>query len=154
MTDTPGKPDTSDLSADIEITWRGAFESAEVNALHAEAFETRVFSDDEWDWAMLCARHSLGWVAARRLGVDAGSELVGFANVPWDGFAHAWLQDVMVAGTARHRGIGVAVVHAARDAVQRAGCEHLHVDFDSDLANFYVEACGFTPTAAGLISFD
>ena len=33
--------------SDVEYTWRGGFTSAEVNALHAEAFETRVFTDDE-----------------------------------------------------------------------------------------------------------
>ena len=33
--------------SDVEYSWRGGFTSAEVNALHAEAFETRVFTDDE-----------------------------------------------------------------------------------------------------------
>jgi len=138
---------------DIEISWRGPFDSGEVNALHAEAFETRMFDDDEWDWSALCDRHSLGWVTARRSGASGGV-LVGFVNVAWDGFVHAWLQDVMVAESARHSGVGVAVVHAARDAVQAAGCEHLHVDFDGDLASFYIDACGFTPSTAGLISFE
>lgn len=143
------KADVSD-SNDIEITWRGAFSNSEVNGLHAEAFETRVFSDEEWDWTALCERHSLGWVTARR----SNTELVGFLNVPWDGIVHAWLQDVMVSATQRNRGIGVNIVHAARDAVRAAGCEHLHVDFDSELASFYIDGCGFTPSAAGLISFD
>ncbi len=31
-----------------------------------------------------------------------------------------------------------------------AGCEWLYVDFDDDLAPFYVKACGFEPTQAGL----
>jgi GNAT superfamily N-acetyltransferase len=134
---------------DIEITWRAPFGNDEVNGLHAEAFETRVFDASEWDWVTQCDRHSLGWVTARRQ-----RELVGFINVAWDGFVHAWLQDVMVADAARHRGIGAALVHAARDNVRAAGCEHLHVDFDDDLRSFYVDACGFTPTSAGLISFD
>jgi hypothetical protein len=30
------------------------------------------------------------------------------------------------------------------------GCEWLHVDFDDDLRAFYFDACGFTPTNAGL----
>jgi GNAT superfamily N-acetyltransferase len=133
---------------DIEINWRGPFGNDEVNALHAEAFETRVFAASEWNWVAQCDRHSLGWVTARRRG-----ELAGFLNVPWDGFVHAWLQDVMVADAARHRGIGVALVRSARDHVQAAGCEHLHVDFDDDLRSFYIDACGFTPSSAGLISF-
>lgn len=46
------------------------------------------------------------------------------------------------------------MVHVARDAARDAGCEHLHVDFDDDLAPFYVDACGFEPSRAGLISLD
>ena len=34
---------------------------------------------------------------------------------------------------------------------QAAGCEWLHVDFEPRHAPFYVDACGFRPTAAGLI---
>ena len=126
--------------------WRGTFTSAEVNVLHAEAFGTRVFGDDEWDWVALTARHSLGWVTAR----DADG-LTGFANVVTDGLVHAWVQDVMVAARARHRGLGAQVVAAAADGARAAGCEVLHVDFDDDLRPFYVQACGFTPTSAGLL---
>jgi len=128
------------------IAWRGPFTNAEVNRLHAEAFDTRVYDDAEWDWEALTARHSLGWVTARD-----GDALVGFANVPWDGLVHAWIQDVMVARSARHRGIGRALVAACRDAARVVGCEYLHVDFDDGLRDFYYRACGFTPTNAGLI---
>jgi GNAT superfamily N-acetyltransferase len=127
-------------------TWRGAFDNGEVNALHAEAFDTRVFGDDEWDWEELTATHSLGWVTARH-----GDALVGFVNVVWDGLVHAWIQDVMVAAAARHRGIGVGLVRTARDNAAAAGCEWLHVDFDDELRPFYIDACGFTPVSAGLI---
>lgn len=130
----------------VDVAWRGGFTSAEVNELHADAFETRVFDDSEWDWRALTARHSLGWVTARE-----GDGLVGFANVLWDGLVHAWIQDVMVARAARHRGIGVALVEAARDGAREAGCEYLHVDFDDDLRDFYFGACGFRPTNGGLI---
>ncbi len=131
----------------IDYAWRGDFTNREANELHAEAFDTRVFSDQEWDWKKQTATHSLGWVTARR-----GHELVGFVNVLWDGFVHAWIQDVMVAMSCRRRGVGVALVHAARDRAAAAGCEHLHVDFDDDLRKFYFDACGFTPTNGGLIS--
>jgi GNAT superfamily N-acetyltransferase len=127
--------------------WRGAFTTAEVNSLHAEAFGTRVFEESEWNWRDLVERHSLGWVTARLDG-----RLVGFVNVPWDGLVHAWIQDVMVAADARHRGVGVGVVTAARDGARAAGCEFLHVDFDDHLRDFYYGACGFTPTNAGLIT--
>ncbi len=68
-----------------------------------------------------------------------------------DGLVHAWIQDVMVAGSARRRRIGVALVEAARDGAREAGCEFLHVDFDDHLREFYFRACGFKPTNAGLI---
>jgi GNAT superfamily N-acetyltransferase len=131
----------------ITVTWRGEFDNAEVNALHAEAFETRVYDESEWNWKQLVERHSLGWVVARD-----DDELVGFVNVLWDGLVHAWIQDVMVAGRAAHQGIGTTMVGAARDAARDAGCEYLHVDFDDDLQPFYLDACGFTPTNGGLIA--
>ena len=131
----------------ISYEWRGAFTSAEANALHAEAFGTRVFADEEWDWRALVAAHSLGWVVAR----DEDGGLVGFVNVIWDGLVHAWIQDVMVASRTGRRGIGTTLVATARDGARAAGCEWLHVDFDDDLRDFYFGACGFRPTTAGLI---
>lgn len=131
----------------VTYAWRGGFGNDEINALHAEAFETRFFTAEEWDWEQQVTRHSLGWVVARD---DAGA-LVGFVNVLWDGLVHAWIQDVMVAATARHQGIGVELVQHARRAAADAGCEWLHVDFDDDLRPFYFDACRFTPTNAGLI---
>ncbi|MBI4940233.1 MAG: GNAT family N-acetyltransferase [Actinobacteria bacterium] len=131
---------------DLAHTWRGEFTNAEVNALHAEAFGTEVFSDDVWDWRRLVTTHSLGWVTAR----DAHG-LVGFVNVLWDGLTHAWLQDVMVARRLRHQGVGRTVVDAAVTNVRAAGCEWLHVDFTPDLAPFYLSACGFEPAQAGVL---
>lgn len=130
----------------VQCAWRGSFVSSEANDLHAEAFGTRVFSDDEWDWRSLVKAHSLGWVTAR--GAD---RLVGFVNVVWDGAVHAWLQDVMVASDHRHRGIGVQLVECARAGAKEAGCEWLHVDFTPGLRSFYVDACGFTSSEAGLM---
>lgn len=72
-------------------------------------------------------------------------------NVLWDGLVHAWIQDVMVARSARRRGFGLALVAASRDGAREAGCEFLHVDFDDHLRDFYFGACGFKPTNAGLI---
>ena len=130
----------------VTYEWRGAFENAEMNALHAEAFATRLFEAAEWNWVEQVARHSLGWVVARDVG-----DLVGFANVLWDGFVHAWLQDVMVAAKAQRRGVGVELVRRSREEAANAGCDYLHVDFENDLKPFYYDACGFAPTNAGLI---
>ena len=126
--------------------WRGAFANREVNELHAEAFDTRLYDDGEWNWLEQVARHSLGWVVARD-----GEELIGFVNVPWDGLVHAWVQDTMVAVRARGRGVGTALVATAVEEARAAGCEWLHVDFEPHLRAFYLDACGFRPTDAGLI---
>jgi len=58
---------------------------------------------------------------------------------------------------------GVVEAHSlgwvtARDAVGEAGrgaaaagAEWLHVDFEPELEDFYLRACGFSPTSAGLL---
>lgn len=130
----------------VQYKWRGNFTSSEANHLHAEAFKHRVYKDSEWDWVRLCNEHSLGWVTAR---IDG--RLVGFVNVLSDGLVHAWIQDEMVWLNSRHQGIGLRLIHVARDAAKEAGCEWLHVDFDDDLRPFYIGAAGFTPTNGGLI---
>ncbi len=130
----------------IDYRWRGTIVNDEVNALHAEAFGTRLFRADEWNWEVLLSEHSLGWVVARD-----GNRLVGFVNVIWDGCAHAWIQDAMVASDSQGSGIGTSLVDMAKGEAQKAGCEWLHVDFEDHLRNFYYDACGFSPTSAGLI---
>ena len=131
---------------DIDFSWRGAFSNIEIHALHAAAFDTRLYDETEWNWVEQCADHSLGWVVAR----DDG-RFVGFVNVLWDGLVHAFIEDVMVDASVQHRGVGVGLVHAARDGAAAAGCEFLHVGFDDDLRPFYIDACGFTPVGGGLI---
>ena len=130
----------------VEYTWRGDFSNEEMNALHAEAFETRVYDESEWNWRDQVERHSLGWVIARE-----GEALLGFVNVPWYGLVHAWIEHTMVARSARHRGVGKQLIAVATRGAREAGCEWLHVDFDDDLREFYFDACGFAPTNAGLI---
>lgn len=134
---------------DVEIEWRGDFTSREVNELHAEAFGTRVFGDDEWDRVAQCRDHSFGWVVARSH--ERPRVLVGFLNVVSDGVVHAWLQDVMVAQHARGNGVGSHMVRCAVDRVRRAGHDWIHVDFDDGLAPFYLAACGFAASSAGLL---
>jgi GNAT superfamily N-acetyltransferase len=96
---------------------------------------------------------SAGWspaTAERSPGSRDSGALAGFVNVLWDGLVHAWIQDTMVAASARGRGIGTQLIARATDAARAAGCEWLHVDFDDDLGDFYFAACGFQPTMAGL----
>ena len=91
--------------------------------------------------------HSLGWVVAR--GEDG--VVVGFVNVAWDGGDHAFLLDPKTRGELQRQGIGTGLVSLAAQHARDAGCEWLHVDFDRELEPFYLEACGFEPTPAGLI---
>ena len=91
--------------------------------------------------------HSLGWVSART--ADGG--LVGFVNVAWDGGDHAFLLDTKTHRSLQRTGIGTEVVRVAAARATDAGCEWLHVDYEPHLATFYEQACGFAPTAAGLI---
>ena len=129
---------------DVLYEWRGPFDNAELNALHAEGFGTGPRDDD---WHGQVVGHSLGWVCAR----DAGG-LVGFVNVAWDGGVHAFVLDTLVATRARRRGIGSELIAIAVEHARAAGCEWLHVDFDDELRSFYFDACGFVPTNAGLIA--
>ncbi len=123
--------------------WRGNFNDRELNALHAEAFAHPIL---ESDWSSQVATHSLGWVTAR----DAG-ELIGFVNVPWDGAIHAFIVDTIVSAKRRRHGIGAQLVAVAATGARAAGCQWLHVDFDEELEPFYLDACGFRPTTAGLM---
>ena len=58
---------------EIVYEWRGSFDNAELNALHAEAFGHAVLDDD---WNGQVHGHSLGWVCARE-----GGEVVGFVEI-------------------------------------------------------------------------
>jgi GNAT superfamily N-acetyltransferase len=133
MTDAPA----------VSYTWRGPAEELELDWLHAEAFD---HPPTPAHWQRQLESHSLGWVCAR-----LGEELVGFANVIWDGGLHAVLLDTMVRPGEQRQGIGTELVRIATDESRRAGCEWLHVDFDRDLAAFYLESCGFGPSEAGLL---
>ena len=117
-----------------------------VNALHAECFGHPVLGKDEWDWLGQVEGHSLGWVCARD-----GTGLVGFVNVAWDGGVHAFVLDTLVTGKIQRQGVGTRLVEIAAEHARDAGCEWLHVDFEDHLRPFYFDACGFTPTNAGLI---
>jgi GNAT superfamily N-acetyltransferase len=127
----------------ITYEWRGDFTSAELNVLHAEGFDHDIL---DWDWRGQVERHTLGWVTARE-----AADLIGFVNVAWDGGSHAFVLHTLVPVGARRRGIGVELVKAAEREARAAGCEWLHVDFEDHLRAFYFDACGFTPTNAGLI---
>lgn len=119
-------------------------DDAEVSRLHQLAFES---SDDGVDpWTARLRQHSLTWVGA----FDQGA-LVAFVHVCWDGGCHGFILDTMVHPGHRRQGLGRTVVAAAVQASTAAGCEWLHVDYEPHLADFYLKACGFRSTEAGLL---
>ncbi|MGW1029363.1 GNAT family N-acetyltransferase [Streptomyces sp. NPDC002577] len=128
----------------IKYEWRGDFDNASLNALHAEGFGHPV---TQTDWRTRLQRHSLGWVCAWEHGT-----LIGFVNVAWDGGAHTFLLDTVIAQPWRARGVGAALVAAAAKEARAANCAWLHVDFEERLRSFYFDACGFKETTAGLIA--
>jgi ribosomal protein S18 acetylase RimI-like enzyme len=130
------------VSEGITYRWRGALTDAEM----VELVDSFGGSSEAGWWDRICP-HSLGWVTAR----DAGGRLLGFVNVVSDGGDHAFLVDTKTHGAYQRQGIGTRVVHFAAQHAKAAECEWLHVDFESDLAPFYFDACGFRPTGAGLI---
>jgi GNAT superfamily N-acetyltransferase len=126
----------------VTYEWRGEITDDEMVAL-VESFG----GNAEAGWWDRIRPHSLGWVVAR---LDDGS-VAGFVNVAWDGGDHAFLVDTKVRADLHRRGIGTALVRVATAQARAAGCEWLHVDYEARLEPFYVDACGFRPTPAGLI---
>jgi ribosomal protein S18 acetylase RimI-like enzyme len=126
----------------VTYVWRGPLRDAEMVELVRSHGGSAV--EGWWDGIR---PHSLGWVVARA----GDGEVVGFVNVAWDGGDHAFLLDPKTRGSLQRRGIGTHLVALAAEHARRAGCEWLHVDFEPELEPFYLEACGFRPTPAGLI---
>jgi GNAT superfamily N-acetyltransferase len=132
------------VDEDIDYRWRFHVTDEEVNAL------TRSYGGAaQVGWWDRIRPHSLGWVTAHL----ADGTVIGFVNVAWDGSDHAFLLDTQTRQDHQRRGIATGVVRLAAENAKQAGCEWLHVDFeDTDgMAAFYFDACGFRPTAAGLI---
>lgn len=128
----------------IRYTWRDAFTDDELSALHAEGFGHQAVSIDR---RSRLERHSLGWVCARPAD---GGPLTGFVNVAWDGGAHAFLLDTVVATTGPAHRRRHPPDRRRRRRRRAAGCEWLHVDFEPHLRGYYLDACGFRTTDAGL----
>lgn len=130
------------LEHGVEIEWRGDVSDQELVELTESHGGSAVSG-----WWTRVRDHSLGWVVAR----DSAGLLVGFVNVAWDGGDHAFLIDTKTRPSHQRRGLGRAVVERAASEARVAGCEWLSVDFEPQLTAFYLDACGFRPTAAGLI---
>lgn len=130
------------MTADLSYSWRDDVSDAELHELTVSHG-----GEAEVGWWDRVRAHSLGWVTAR----DDSRQLVGFANVAWDGSEHAFLLDPKVRPDQQRRGIATQLVRRATDEARGAGCTWLHVDFVPSLRPFYFDACGFTPTDAGVL---
>jgi GNAT superfamily N-acetyltransferase len=115
-----------------------------LNALFSVGWPTWQNAQDTSDWQPVL-KQSLVYVCA----FDA-ERLIGFVNVAWDGRDHAFILDTRVDPDFRMHGIGKELIARAAKAARASGCDWLHVDYARELTTFY-EACGFKPTAAGLI---
>ena len=129
-------------SEGVFLEWRGRLADAELADLVASHGGSPV--PGWWD---RIRPHSFGWVTARA----ADGTLVGFVNIVTDGGDHAFLIDTKTRGSFQRQGVGRRVVAFAAEQARAAGCEWLHVDFEPELRAFYVDACVFRPTDAGLI---
>lgn len=127
---------------DLDLCWRGELTDAEM----VELVESHGGNATPGWWDSI-RPHSFGWVTAR----DHDGLLVGFVNVVSDGCDHAFLLDTKTRGDRQRSGIGRRVVELAAEHARSAGHEWLHVDFGPELRPFYLDACGFQATDAGLI---
>ena len=127
----------------IDYRTRFPVDDKTLSTLHALAFESPF---KKQPWAARLERHALTWV-----GAFSNDQLVGFVQVCWDGGAHAFVLDTAVHPSYGRQGIGKELVRLAAEESKAAGCEWLHVDYEPHLADFYVKACGFSPTEAALL---
>jgi hypothetical protein len=124
--------------------WRGHVQNEELHSLFVDAWGR---APRERDTVSRLEANSLGWVTAR----DEVGALLGFVNVAWDGSLHAFLLDTTVATASQREGVGAAIVGVAVDGARKAGCQWLHVDFEPQLRAFYIDACGFDVSEAGIV---
>lgn len=127
----------------VRYRWRAPIQPDRIEQLVGDAFD----GAPRTGWWKRARPRSLGWVTAY---VD--DELVGFINVITDGGVHAFILDTAVARHVQRQSIGANLVRTAAEHARDAGCDWLHVDFEEHLQEFYFEACGFSPTTAGLIA--
>jgi GNAT superfamily N-acetyltransferase len=130
----------------FSYAWRGDFDNAELNVLHAQCFGAGAGAGAV-DWSGRVHQHSLGWVCARD-----GERLIGFVNIAWDGGVHAFILDTMVGRDVRRQGVGSALLAVAVQEARAAACEWLHVDFEEHLRTFYLDFGEFTATGAGVMA--
>ncbi|SDG74208.1 GNAT family N-acetyltransferase [Pelagibacterium luteolum] len=123
--------------------------------IRVDPFPTQRMLSDLWraTWEIdgLADFQSVLTRSLTHVGAYLNDELVGFANMAWDGGVHAFLVDVCVHPDYRDGGIGQSMVDKAIEVARKRGVEKIHVDFEPHLRDFYL-SCGFTPTDAGVLT--
>lgn len=126
---------------DIEYRVNPPLTNAELNRLYRVSWPHH---QPPYDFGPELA-HALAYVTAY-----AGTDLIGFVRLAWDGGIHAFLLEPTVRPDFRRCGIGRSLVERAVAVARERGLEWVHVDYEPHLRSFY-QACGCVPTDAGLI---
>jgi ribosomal protein S18 acetylase RimI-like enzyme len=132
------------MNGSPELRVRFSVQDEELSDLHARASGNRV--GEVRPWASRLSQHSLTWI-----GAFDSETLIGFVHACWDGGLHAFLLDTVVDPAYQRRGLGQTLVQALIEQVKDSSCEWLHVDYEPHLSDFYIKACGFRTTPAGLL---
>lgn len=128
----------------VEYRVSPAVDDRALSALHHRAFSSGLTTVVSWTARL--RQHSLCWVTA-----EDETGLIGFVNVIGDGGEHAFVLDTAVLPARQGESVGLRLIEVAVEAARSLGCKWLHVDFEPDLETFYLDACGFRPTQAGLL---
>ena len=102
--------------------------------------------------------HAMGQASSRArstvTGTPLSDNLIHFttADGPGENIVVATGPDSLVMVNGGREEMSAELLRAAAEGARAARCEWLHVDFEVNLQTFYVDACGFVPTAAGLVA--
>ena len=140
-------PDHVEMVDDVDMQVRFTVDDEALTDLHRLAFGSSATAVQPW--AHRLERHSLTWI-----GAFVGRTLVGFVQVCWDGGSHAFVLDTVVHPDHQRRGIGRNLVLTGAAEARRAGCQWLHVDYETHWESFYRDSCGFRPPDAGLLDLN
>ena len=111
-----------------------------LNKLFVQSWDTHANMDFE-----SIHLHSLAYIVSYN-----NDEPIGYINIAWDGYMHAFLLNTTVHSDWRLKGIGKALVKKAAAIAKEKGVHWLHVDYEPHLGKFYLD-CGFNHTEAGLM---
>ena len=112
---------------EIEYRIESELSDRDLNSLFASAWANHT----ERKFGALLER-SLTYVCA-----FAGSRLVGFVNVAWDGGIYGFILDTIVHRDFQRRGIGTEMMKRAAKIAAERGIERLHVDYEHHVHAFY-----------------